>query len=228
MILALALLLQVPVPERAAAQGIIDQGTLVIRADTQEVGRETFRVLERRVGDSTSGWLLDASARWPGTGRPAVYAPVIEIGRDSLTQAVSFDVGGGPAPLRISGVPGRNRFTLRYLSPGVERARELPGDPRLVVIDDSVFTPWLVVAWRARSRPESLTVVYPRSAQRARVVVQDMGSEATTLNRDEATLRHVVITGGRSGVVHLWLGSAGRLMKIAIPDSHLVAERLPT
>lgn len=228
MILALVLLLQEPVPERAGAQGIIDQGTLVIRADTQEVGRETFRVLERRVGDSTSGWLLDASARWPGTGRPAVYAPVIEIGRDSLTQAISFDVAGGPSPVRISGVLGRRRFTLRYVSPGVERARELPGDARLVVIDDSVFTPWLVVAWRARAVPESLTAVYPRSALRARVVARDLGSESTTLNRDQATLRHIVITGGQPGPVHVWLGAGGRLMKVEIPDRHLVAERLPS
>lgn len=227
MILALALLLQEPVPERATAQGIIDQGTLVIRADTQEVGRETFRVLERRVGDSTSGWLIDASARWPGTGRPAVYAPVVEIGRDSLTQAVSFDVVGGPTPLRISGVSARGRFTLRYISPGVERARELPGDRRLVVIDDSVFTPWIVVAWRARAQPESLTAVYPRTAQRARLVVQDIGSQQTTLNRDQATLGHVLVTGGPSGPVHLWLGTARRLMKVEIPDRRITVERQP-
>ena len=59
MIAVLALLLQAPTPG-----GVIDQGTFVIRVDTQEVGRETFRVLERRVGDSTSGWLFDADARW--------------------------------------------------------------------------------------------------------------------------------------------------------------------
>jgi hypothetical protein len=223
MIVVLALLLQAP-----SASGVIDQGTFVIRADTQEVGRETFRVLERRVGDSTSGWLFDANARWTGTGRPAVYAPVIEIGPDSMTEALSFDVSGGPAPLRISGRPNRNRFTLRYISPGVERARELPADRALVVIDDSVFTPYLLVAWRARAIPESLTVVFPRGAVRARVAIQDLGAESTTLNRDQATLRHVLISGGPSGPVHLWLGNGGRLMKVELPDRKLTAERLPS
>lgn len=223
MILVLALLLQAPSPG-----GVIDQGTFVIRADTQEVGRETFRVLERRVGDSTSGWLFDVNARWTGTGRPALYAPVIEIGRDSMTQALSFDVSGGPAPVRISGQPNRNRFTLRYVSPGLERARELPADRALVVIDDSVFTPYLLVAWRARATQESLTVVFPRSAVRARVAIQDLGAESTTLNRDQATLRHVLISGGPSGPVHLWLGSGGRLMKVEVPDRKLTAERLPS
>ncbi|HKE90146.1 MAG TPA: hypothetical protein VKB45_07410, partial [Gemmatimonadales bacterium] len=192
--------------------------------DTAEVGRETFRILERRVGDSTSGWLLDASARWTGALRPALYAPVIEVGRDSMTQALSFNVSGG----RITGQPNRGRFTLRYISPGVERARELPADRALVVIDDSVFTPYLLVAWRARAAPESLTVVFPRSAMRARVVMQDLGVESTTLNRDQATLRHVLVSGGPAGPVHLWLGSDGRLMKVELPDRKLTAERLPS
>jgi hypothetical protein len=222
MIVVLAVLLQGP-----ATGGVIDQGSFVIRADTVEVGRETFRMVERRVGDSTSGWLLDASARWTGAGRPAVFAPVIEIGRDSMTQALSFRVDGGPAPLRISGAPGSGRFTLRYVSPGVERARELPGDRALVIVDDSVFTPWLLAAWRSRTTPDSLTLVFPRTAQRARVLVQDLGVESTTLNRDQATLRHVLITGPPSGHVHLWLDSGGRLMKVDLPERKIVAERLP-
>ncbi|HET7251085.1 MAG TPA: hypothetical protein VFI79_14630 [Gemmatimonadales bacterium] len=223
MIAVLALLLQVP-----SAGGVIDQGTFVIRADTQEVGRETFRVLERRVGDSTSGWLFDANARWTGTGKPTVFAPVIEIDGDSMTHALSFNVSGGPAPLRISGQPSRNRLTLRSVSPGVERARELPTDRTFVVIDDSVFTPWLLVAWRARPVTDSLTVVFPRTALRTRIAIRDLGAESTTLNRDQTTLRHVLITGSPQGPVHLWLGSGGRLMKVEVPDRNLTAERLPS
>ena len=90
MIVVLALLLQSP-----SAGGIIDQGTFVIRADTQEVGRETFRVLERRSGDSTGGWLLDASTRWTASGHPVVYAPVIDVSRDSMTRGLSFEATGG-------------------------------------------------------------------------------------------------------------------------------------
>ncbi len=222
MIVPLLLLLQVPTPG-----GVIDQGTFVIRADTQEMGRETFRVLERRVGDSTSGWLIDASARWPGTGRPAVYAPVIEIRRDSMTEALSFNVEGGPAPLRISGFPRPTRLTLRYVSPGIERARELPADSAFVFVDDSVFAPYLLVAWRARAAVESLTAVFPRIPLRRRVAVQDLGSETTMLNRDPATLRHVLITGGPAGPVHVWLAADGRIMKVEIPDRKITAERLP-
>jgi len=224
MIAALILLAQGQLPA-AAAGGVIDQGVLVIRADTQEVARETFRLLERRVGENTDGWLLDASARWGGArgGRPAVYSPVLEVGRDSSTLALSFGVSGGPVPLRITGRPGRRRFTLRYVSPGVERARELPGDSQSVVIDDSVFTPYLFVAWRGGR----LNAVYARTADRATLQVQDLGSQATTLNRDPVTLRHLVVTGGRDGPVHVWLGDGSRIMKVELPDRKLVAERQP-
>lgn len=222
MIVPLLALLQNPVPG-----GVVDQGTLVIRADTQEVGRETFRLMERRVGDSTAGWLLYASARWTGGGRTAVYAPVIEVGRDSLLQGVSVQVTSGTVAMRISGQPVSGHFTLRYVSPGIERARELPADRQSVVIDDSVFAPYLLVSWRARAAAESLTAVFPRSAVRATLLAQDLGTEATTLNRDQTTLRHILITGP-SGPVHVWLGTGGRLMKVEIPDKRLTAERLPS
>ena len=223
MILALVLVLQAP-----TAGGVIDQGTFVIHTDTQEVGRETFRVLERHVGDSTGGWLLDATAKWAGPVRPAVFAPVVDIGRDSMTLALSFSVSGDQTPVRISAQPSHGHLTLRYISPGVERARELPADRSFVVIDDSVFTPWLLVAWRARPAPESLTVVFPRTARSARVAIQDLGAESTTLNRDETSLRHVLVSGGPAGPVHLWLGTGGRLMKVEIPDRKTTAERLPS
>ena len=57
--------------------------------------------------------------------------------------------------------------------------------------------------------------------------VQDLGLAATTLNRDPATLRHVTVTGGAAGEVHLWLAPDGRLMKIEIPARRLSVERLP-
>jgi hypothetical protein len=224
MIAALAVLLaQLP----SGVQGVVDQGVLVIRADTIEVGRETFRLVTQRLAAGTTGWLLDASARWTGGGRVVVYAPVLEIGQDSSTQALSFDVRGGLAPQRITGQPGRDRFTLRYLSVGVERARELPADSQTVIVDDSVFAPFLLVAWRARTAAQTMTAVYPRTATRVTLQARDLGSEATTLNRDPATLRHIIVTGGRDGPVHLWLGSKDRLMKIEVPDRKLVVERLP-
>src|SRR5437870_341369 len=68
------------------------------------------------------------------------------------------------------------------------------------------------------------TVRYDRTRP---IVVQDLGVEATTLNRDAASLHHVSVTGGANQLVHLWLDRAGRLLKLEIPSRHLTAERTP-
>jgi hypothetical protein len=219
-IAATLLLLQTPT-------GIIDQGVLVVRRDSQEIARETFRLLERRPGDPASGWLLDASARWAGPGFVTVLHPLVELTPDSAPVALAFDVTANGKSQRITGQPGPGRFTLRYVAPGLERAREVAAGPQIVVADDSVFSLYLFAAWQARSTPRSVTAIFARSAVRVTLTVTDQGVEATTLNRDPATLHHVLISGGPMGPVHVWLDTEGRLMKVEAPDQTLRAERLP-
>jgi hypothetical protein len=56
--------------------------------------------------------------------------------------------------------------------------------------------------------------------------VQDQGVTATTLNRNPARLRHILVTREGGQTVHVWLDTAGRLMKVEIPSQRLSAERL--
>ncbi len=93
------------------------------------------------------------------------------------------------------------------------------------MLDDSVFALYLPVAWQARARPVQVTAIFPRAGRRELLAVQDSGIEATRLNRDPATLRHISVTGGESRLVHVWLGPDGRLVKVEIPSRGLVAER---
>lgn len=207
--------------------GVIDQGILVVRRDSQEIARETFHLLERRPGDPASGWLLDASARWAGPGFVTVLAAVVELTPDSAPAALAFDVTANRKSQHITGQPGPGRFTLRYVAPGLERAREVATGPQIVVADDSVFSLYLFAAWHARATPSLVTAIFPRTAGRVTLTVTDSGVAATTLNRDPATLHHVLITGGPMGPVHVWLDADGRLMKVEAPDQALRAERLP-
>ena len=111
--------------------------------------------------------------------------------------------------------------------PKVERAREFPAGAVTLVLDDSVFALYAAAAWRASPVPATLTVIYPRGARRATLTIRDLGIEATTLNRNPTTLRHVVVSGGADGAVHLWLTRDGRLLKVEIPARRVVAERAP-
>ncbi len=90
-----------------------------------------------------------------------------------------------------------------------------------------MFALYLLAAWHAGPSPVPVTAIFARAGRREVLVVQDQGIEATTVNRDPASLRHVTVTGGANQLVHLWLDRAGRLLKIEVPASRLSAERTP-
>lgn len=208
-------------------QGPLDAGTLVVRADTAEVARESFRLTPARIVGGAFGWALVTTIRYD-RGRPVVVLdPSVEIGPDSAPASLEYTVADPRGPLRILGQLARGRFTVRLLGRRTERAREFPAAHPMAILDDSVFALYLPVAWQARAQPIELTAIFPRAERREVLTVQDWGMEATTLNRDPASLRHISVTGGASRLVHLWLGAEGRLDKVEIPSRGIAAERAP-
>ena len=217
--LVLALLLQ--------GQVVVDEGTLIVRQDTAEVAREAFRLVAGRIGTGGTGWTLATTIRYDRVRPVITVAPILEVCCDTLPFALQYDVAGAPEPVRILGQLGGGRFTVRFVSRASERAREFPANGRTAVLDDSVFAFYAFVAWRAGPQPVTVTAIVPRAMRRESLVVEDHGSGATALNRDAVTLRHVTVTGGQNGVVHLWLDPANRLMKVEIPSRRLTVERAP-
>ena len=210
-----------------ALQGPLDEGTLVVREDTSEIARETFRLAEARIGLGGMRWALATAVRYDHS-RPVIgLAPTLTVQSDSQPLSLEFEVADPREPLRILGALTRGRFVVRLLGRRTERAREFPAPPPAAVVDDSVFALYLPVAWQGRPRPVTVTAVFPRAGRREVLTVQDLGVQSTTLNRDPAALRHVTVTGGENRLVHLWLGADGRLAKVEIPARRLVAERAP-
>ena len=207
----------------AALQAPLDEGTLLVRQDTAEIGREAFRLSAAR----GPGWTLASTVRYDRNRPIVVLNPILEIGADSLPATLEFSVADPRDPLRILGQLARGRFTVRLLGRRTERAREFPASGRVVVLDDSVFALYVLAAWHAGPSPVPVTAIFARAGRREVLVVQDQGIEATTVNRDPASLRHITVTGGANQLVHLWLDGAGRLLKIEVPASRLSAERTP-
>jgi len=201
-----------------------DEGMLVIRQDTVEVAREVFR-LSPHAG--RNGWTLASTVRFESGRSTVVLHPILEIGPDSLPLSLEYNVADPREPLRILGQLARGRFTVRLIGRRTERVREYPGAPPLVVLDDSVLALYLAAAWQARPEPRQINAVFPRSGRRDTLAVEDRGIQATTLNRARQSLRHVTVTGGANGLVHLWLAPDGRLFKVEIPSRRASAERLP-
>ena len=211
-----------------ALQGPVDEGTLVVREDTAEIAREAFRLtLRTSAGGGGPRWTLATTIRYDRSRPVVVLDPIVELGPDSNPVSLEYTVADPREPLRILGQLTRGRFVVRQLGRRTERAREFPAPPPTALVDDSVFAPYIAVAWQGRSHPVTVTAIVPRSGRREVLSVQDLGVEPTTLNRDPASLRHITITGGENRLVHVWLGGDGRLAKIEIPSRRLVAERLP-
>lgn len=208
-------------------QGPLDEGMLVVREDTVELARESFRLAHGRLARGGIGWTLATTIRYDHARPVVVLSPILEVTADTLPATLQYDVADPRQPVRILGELGRGRFTVRSVARATDRAREFPTGGRPVVLDDSVFALYLFAAWRAAAEPAPLTAIFARGLRRETVQIQDHGPAATTLNGDPATLRHIGITGGANGVVHLWLDSAGRLMKVEIPSRRITAERVP-
>jgi hypothetical protein len=204
----------------------VDEGILVVRVDTLEVARESFRLSQGRLSRGEPGWTLATTIRYDRARPVVVLAPILEVNSDTMPATLQYDVADPRQPSRILGELGRGRFTVRFVARATERAREFPTGPRTVVLDDSVFAPYVFAAWRAASAAAPLTAIFPRALRRSSLQIQDLGMASTTLNHDPARLRHITIAGDGQETVHLWLDAAGRLMKVEIPSRRLTAERL--
>jgi len=204
----------------------VDEGVFVVRLDTLEVARESFRLSQGRLSRGEIGWSLATTIRYDRARPVIVLAPILEVNGDTMPITLQYDVADPRQPSRVLGQLGRGRFTVRYVTRESEKAREFPTGKRALVLDDSVFALYLFAGWLASSEPSEVTAILPRSLRREAVVVQDQGVESTTLNRDPARLRHVEVTREGGVTVHLWLDTAGRLMKVEVPSQRLTAERL--
>ena len=211
---------------QAGAGTTMDEGVLVVRVDTLEVARESFRLSHGRLSRGEPGWTLATTIRYDRARPVIVLAPILEVNSDTMPATLQYDVADPRQPSRILGELGRGRFTVRLVARATERAREFPTGQRAVVLDDSVFAPYVFAAWRASSDPALLTAIFPRGLRRQAVQIRDLGLASTTLNRDPARLRHITVGTEGQDAVSLWLDEAGRLMKVEIPSRHLSAERL--
>jgi len=210
---------------QGAAGAPVDEGVFVVRVDTLEVARESFRLSRGRLSRGEAGWTLATSIRYDRSRPVVVLAPILEVNADTMPATLQYDVADPQRPSRILGELGRGRFTIRLIARDAERAREFATGQRAVVLDDSVFALYVFAGWRAvGAQAAELTALFPRSLRREVVQIHDLGQASTTLNRDPARLRHVTVTGER-GVIHLWLDDNGRLMKLEAPDRHLIVER---
>ena len=204
----------------AAAEGqVADRGTLIIRRAGQEIGREDFTIKpgdpDRRTADS-----LISVARYPEGHPTATFRSVLErFSTGAITLRLDQQSAEGSRQVYATG--NRRRVTVRSVALGSETARDFPGGDPLVLLDDGVFTPFLVAGQLATESPTQVWGVYPRSGRR---VTFTATRSTAAVNVGGILVTAVRLSGELEGA--LYLDDRGRLTRLELQTADLDVTRL--
>src|SRR3989442_1912787 len=110
----------------------MDEGVLVVRVDTLEVARESFRLSHGRLSRGEPGWTLATTIRYDRARPVVVLAPILEVNSDTMPATLQYDVPDPRQPSRILGDLGRGQFSVRLVALATKRAREFSTGQRPV------------------------------------------------------------------------------------------------
>jgi len=193
---------------------VIDQGNLSIRVGDTEIGREQFTLIAgRRGGLPGSG--LRGIASYPAVRPKTRFTGILERSGQQALATFQVEVAG-PAPSRTVAELARERLTVRSTSGANEFAREYPGGPDLIALDDSVYSYWLAVTDLATESGAPLRFIFPRTGLRGRFVA----------TREQVTdgPSSITMTGDIEG--RILLDESGRFNGLVIPARRIEVLRL--
>ena len=218
---AALLLALLATPSPAQRPPLLDEGTLVISRNGARVGRESFRIQA-----AENGRYLTATAQAAhGETRLAPALSVDSASGMPVLYRVEYRPGDGTVErLQATGRPGRLSAVAQRA--GGESAKEYVLNGSVVVLDADVYHQYaLIPLLRLTGR---VTVVIPRAGAQRAGTIADLGSSTIRVDGRDVAARHLAVEtpDGRHDV---WVDSAGRLLKVAIPRRGIeaVREELP-
>lgn len=217
----LALAATFAAPARAHAQVIsLDEGSFTLTRSGERVGREDFSI---RSSTGAAGPVFVAHA-------------IIAIGARRIEPSLNADTSGavlryqtsvregGRDVVTYSGELARDHYRARALRPDGESSREFRVPPGMVAAEDDVMHQLWFVARRGPGA--TVPVLAPLRNAIETVRVELVGDERLTIDLREVEVRHLRLrTDGTGFVRELWVDGSGRLLKVSIPSSKLVAVR---
>src|SRR5437899_10369611 len=94
---------------QAGAGTTMDEGVFVVRVDTLEVARESFRLSHGRLSRGETGWTLATTIRYDRSRPVIVLAPILEVSGDTMPLTLQYDIADPRQPARIPAHLGRGR-----------------------------------------------------------------------------------------------------------------------
>jgi hypothetical protein len=198
----------------------IDEGTFLISRGGAPAGRESFRITRSGPG---AGESYRATAQVALGDRRIV--PMLTC--DSTGSPVSYDVavqGGSEQGVRLQARARPGRFTSMLRTRDGESTHEYFVPSGVVVLDDDVVHQLYFVTLRGR-RSGSLTLLAPRTGAQAVASLENQGAASVEIGGSSIAATHFVLSAAGFSRRDFWIDSAGRVLRAAIPDRGLVAQR---
>lgn len=179
-----------------------DRGVFTIQRGETSMGREEFTYQPSSDGDG--GGVLASLARYPAAGPVVQIQAMLEQGPGGVVVALQIDTRQPSGVNRVLGAALKDNLTIRQSTSAAESVREYPRAAGIVILDDSLFAPYGIVARRATSAGARMQVLFPRSGRRGQLTATR--TDATTIDLNG------VVTGT------LTLDASGRLMRVVRSD----------
>lgn len=210
--LGLSVLLFCPAPLAAQAS---DAATFLLRQGREEVGRESFRVLDGR-GRGLPGTTLAVTAEYPGRHPAVTLVALLSRNPEGALTAFQLERAQRGDTVRILGEVAGGRLTVRSVRGATEAARQYPAGGALVILADSVHALLAQVGPLATDAGRPLTGLYPLTGKRVSLT-------ATSAAPGASGERNVDVTGDVTARVTF--DPAGRLVRVSLPATGVTAVR---
>lgn len=206
-------------PTRAVAQEFADRGVFVIERGSAETGRVEF-ALRRTAGKG--GLLLVSATRTPAHDLDVA----LELSRDSVP--VSFqqtETAGGRVVRRVSATVSGRRFSGRASSAESEVARELPVSPPLVIMGDEDYAAFAFLPRPDSGATRTVTVVSTADLTGRNALVDGGVADSVRIRGRALPCRRFALHFPDGEERRFWIGADGRLLRVEIPASGILATR---
>jgi hypothetical protein len=180
-----------------------DRGVFTIQRGEKPLGREEFSVAPGADGGS-KGWTLASLARYPAAAPTVQIQAMVERNAAGAVTALQVDTRAPGGISRVYGAATKDNLTIRQSTSAAESVREFPRSAGIVILDDSLFALYQVVAEAATASGARFPVLYPRSGRRGQVTA--VRSSPTTIDMSGA------VTGT------LTVDPSGRLMRVVLAN----------
>ena len=216
-----ALTLIVGAPSLVAAQGrTVDEGIFVISRNGTPVGRESFRIVR---GPSASGDVYRATAQLSIGDRKVVP----DLSADSTGSTLAYRVSvldGSEMTVSLQARTRPGRFSSLMKTPQGEASKDYVVPQGVVVLDDEISHQIYFVGLSGR-RSGALTVIDPRGNSQVQASLESAGFGPVEVGGRTTQASHFILTAPGFARREFWLDRAGLVLKVAIPERGIVAQR---